>query len=151
MGSGITNSILMMLVIMMSINVGLAFTQNAVDDLTKPYNRTTPSILNEQLSPLSSYHDGSLNNGSSLITSDMLPSDDAVTDDTGNIFTDTYTALKSWVSGGVETLGFLANVLVQPAGFMRNIGIPTSICLVVQILWSMIFIILITAWIMGRT
>ena len=136
-----------MLIIMLSINVGLAFTQTAVNNLTS----TPPSIMTVSNTPLSNYYNGSLQNGTSLITSSMIPTDEGVSDDTGNLFTDTYTALKNWVSTGVEGLGFLANVLVQPAGFLRDIGTPLPIALSIQILWSIMFIILITAWIMGRT
>ena len=145
MGQGITNSILLMLVIMLSINIGLAFTQNAVEGLNSDV-----SILNESRSPLNNYYTGTLESGTSLITQDLLPSDDSVTGDTGNIFTDTYTALKSYVTTGLDSIGFLGNVLSQPAGFLRDVDVPMPICLSIQILWSMMFIILITAWIMGR-
>lgn len=147
MGSGITNSILLMLVIMLSINVGLTFTQTAILDLG-----STASVLNTSNSPLSNYHTGNLQTGTSLITEDMIPSgNDTVTGDTGNIFTDTYVALKTYVSTGLDSIGFLVNVLNQPAGFLRTIGINAGICLAIQIIWSMMFLIFITAWIMGRT
>jgi hypothetical protein len=145
MGAGITNSILLMLVIMLSINVGLSFSQSAVDDLRHV------SIITTDSSPLKNYYNGSLQNGTSLITMDLLPADNVISGDTGNIFTDTYVALKSYVKTGSNTLGFFVNVLVQPAGFLGGIGVPSAICLAIQIIWSMIFIILITAWIMGRS
>jgi len=135
-----------MLIIMLSINIGLAFTQNAVEGLNSDV-----SVLNESRSPLNNYYTGTLESGTSLITQDLLPSDDSVTGDTGNIFTDTYTALKSYVTTGLDSIGFLSNVLSQPAGFLRDVNVPMPICLSIQILWSMMFIILITAWIMGRS
>ena len=147
MGSGITNSILLMLVVMLSINVGLTFTQTAVDGLTSDV-----TILNEGTSPLNNYYSGSLENGTSLITSDFLPTANAtVTGDTGNFFTDTYTIARTYVTTGLSGVGFLVNVLSQPAGFLRDVGINSAICLAIQIIWSMMFIILITAWILGRT
>jgi hypothetical protein len=150
MGSGITNSILLMLVIMLSINVGLSFTQSAVGslNLTK-----TPSILNESSSPLNNYYKGSdLTSGVSLINASWIPSDEATADTgTGNIFTDTYVALKTYVSTGLKSIGFLVNLLKQPGGFLKDVGVPSAICLAIQIIWSIMFIFLITAWIMGRT
>ena len=131
---------------MLSINVGLSFTQTAINDLNSDV-----TILTIGSDPLSSYHSGSLENGTSTITGDMLPSGEVIEGDTGNIFTDTYVSLKSWVVGGVNSLGFLANVLVQPAGFLKGVGVPSSIVLVIQIIWSLMFLILITAWLMGRS
>ena len=150
MGQGITTSILLMLVIMLSMNVGLTFTQSAVDSLNVT---NTPTVLNASNSPLSNYYSGSsLSTGVSVLNESYIPSDDVTADtDDGNIFTDTYVALKNWVGTGLSSLGFLANLLTQPAGFLKTIGVPYAICLAIQIIWSMMFIILITAWIMGRT
>ena len=146
MGTGITNSILMMLVIMLSINVGLALVQYGMEEL-----QIVVTVINIDSSPLSNYYSGSLENGSSLITSDLLPSDDTTQiGDTGDSYTDTYTALRSYVSTGLSSVGFLANALTQPAGFLVDVGVKKPIALSIQIIWSMIFIILITAWIMGR-
>jgi len=143
MGSGVTNSILMMLVIMLSINVGLAFTQYSVAELNSDV-----TVINIGSSPLNNYYSGSLENGTSLITEDFLPSDDTTQiGDTGDSFTDTYTALRSYVSTGLSSLGFLANALTQPAGFLIDVGVKKPVALSIQI----IFLILITAWIMGRS
>jgi hypothetical protein len=144
MAESLTNSIILMLVIMLSINVGLTFTQSAIDDLNHV------SVLNTSNSPLSNYHTGSLTNGTSLVTSSYLPSGEAITEDTGTVFTDSYIVLKSFVSSGLDTLGFLVNILNQPAGFLKDVGVPSAISLSLQIIWSMMFIFLITAWIMGR-
>ena len=146
MGQGITNSILLMLVIMLSINVGLAFTQTAVDDLA------TLSILNQTSSPLKNYYIGdNLSVGVSNITADMLPSSESVTEGESSSFTDIFVSLKSYVNVGLSSIGFIANVLVQPAGFLRDVGFPYAICLAVQIIWSMMFLLFVVAWIMGRT
>ena len=149
MANGITTSIILMLVIMLSMNIGLSFTQEAVNEL----NSTNPvTVITTSSSPLSNYYTGSLANGTSTVNADYIPQDDAYeTGDTGNLFTDTYVALKSWVNTGLGALGFLANIFVQPAGFLSKVGVAPAICLSIQILWSMIFLLLITAWIMGRT
>lgn len=132
---------------MLTINVGLTFTQSAVDDLG-----SSATVLNTSSSPLSLYHTGTLQNGTSLINDSYLPNDDVTADtDTGNFFTDTYVALRTWTTTGLKSLGFFVNVLTQPAGFLRTIGVNPAITLAVQIIWSMIFIFLVTAWIMGRT
>jgi len=151
MGNGITNSILLMLVVMLAINVGLTFTQTAVSELRT--NTTDLSILNESNSPLSNYYSGtSLESGVSLINSSYIPSDDTSADSgDSSTFTDIYVALRSWVSSGLNSLGFLGNMLLQPAGFLRDIGVNTAIVLSIQIIWGMMFILLLTAWIMGRT
>jgi len=147
MAQGITNSILVMLIIMLSINIGLTMVQSSVDDLGVDL-----SVLNASKSPLTNYHTGDLDSGTSLIDKDYIPSDvSADADESTNSFTDVFVAMRSWVSAGLDSLGFLANLLLQPAGFMRDVGFNSAVCLSVQILWSMTFIFLLTAWIMGRT
>ena len=144
MSQGITNSVIVMLIIMLSINVGLAFTQEATESLGSGV-----TVLED--SPLSNYHTGSLENGTSLITEDLLPSDTDVATDDSNSFTDIYIALRTFTTSGLESISFLASVMLQPAGFLKTVGVPTPITLSIQILWSMVFLILVTAWIMGRT
>ena len=147
MGNGITSSILLMLVIMLTINIGLTFTQTAVKDLGSDL-----TVLNSSSSPLSNYHTGTLQDGTSLINESYIPGDDVTADtDEGNIFTDIYVALRTWTTTGLSSLKFVANILVQPAGFLRTVGVNSGICLAIQILWSMVFVFLLTAWIMGRT
>jgi len=41
-------------------------------------------------------------------------------------------------------------MLGQPAGFLRDIDVPSSIALAFQVIWSMIFLLFLTAWFMGR-
>lgn len=143
----VTSTIGLMLVIMLSINIGLAMTQAGVNSLTD--EGTT--FFNDSNSPYNNYITGDIVNGDISLNNDYLPSDEAVTGDTGNIITDTYSSTQSWFKQKLEPLGFITNMFNQPRGFLLDIGIPNSIALPIQVLWGVIFLLFITAFIMGRT
>ena len=145
MGQGLTFSVLGMLVIMLSINIGLAMTDYAVASISDL------DIMDVDNTPLANYYTGGLDNGTSTVTSDLLPDDNTVVGDTGNTFTDTFITARTFIKSSLGSLGFLGSVLGQPAGFLRRVGVPSAITLSIQIIWSITFIILVTAWLVGRS
>lgn len=132
-----------MISVMLAINIGLAMFQSAVLEV----NPAGVSFFDVDNTPYATY----ARNGTLLVDASYLPSDDAVEGDvSGNIFTDTYLKIKSWTQQKLAPLGFLANVLGQPYGFLNDIGIPLSISLAIGVLWYMVALIVIVSWWMGR-
>jgi len=81
---------------------------------------------------------------------DLLPSGEAsVNPETGNIFTDTFSASRSWI---LETtgLGYLINLLGAPAQFLYSIGLPAAFAWGIGALWYGITLFLLVAFILGR-
>ena len=142
----ITSTIAIMFILMLSINIALAFTQAGVTSLDPDAER----FFNDSTSPYNNYISGGIENGDVTLGQDYLPSDEEVVGDTGNLLTDTYTNAKAWLKQKLEPLGFISNLFSQPKGFLLMIGIPSSIALAVQVIWNGIMLLFLTAWILGR-
>jgi hypothetical protein len=69
--------------------------------------------------------------------------------DSGNVFTDTFTALKNWVS---ETTGFnyLVGIVKAMPTFLSIIGLPQEIAYSLGALWHIFTLFLVISWIGGR-
>lgn len=145
---GNTGTLALMLIIMLSINIGLAFTQTGVNSITEQSN--TLGDFNTENTPYNNYITGDLTTGTSNINSNLLPSDEAVTGDTGNIITDTYTSSKTWFKKDLTGVSFMTNLFNQPRGFLVAVGIPNAIATAIQVLWGMLAVIFTAAFIFGR-
>ena len=146
MGSS-TSVIATMLLVMLFINVGLAMLQAGVTSL----NPDGDEFFDVTNTPYNKYITGGVLDGTSVIDDSFLPSDDVTVEgdsDQWNVFKQA----KAWfkTSKLATVLGFTSNMLGQPAGFLRDIDVPSSIALAFQVIWSMIFLLFLTAWFMGR-
>lgn len=142
-----TTTIATMLVIMLSINIGLAMLQAGVESV----NPDGDSFFNVSNTPYDKYIDGDIVSGASVLDDSYLPSDDVSVEsdsDGWNVFKQAKAWFKS--SKMATGLSFISNMMGQPAGFMRDIGIPSSIALAFQVIWSILFILFLTAFFMGR-
>lgn len=74
---------------------------------------------------------------------------ETVTADTGNTFTDTFESVKGWFNKIEEKFGMLTGILKQPAGFMKQVGIPQPIRVGFSIIWYSIALILVIGFIRG--
>jgi hypothetical protein len=136
-----TSSLITMLLIMMTINISLTLFQSAIIEAGG-----SATIINSS-SPYNNYIQGN----SLVVDESYLPADsESEADNSGNIFTDTYDTFKSWVKKTMEPLGFLSSMLTQPYGFLKDIGLPIDICLAIAVLWYLIALVLIVAFIGGR-
>ena len=93
-------------------------------------------------------------NGTYDIPSDpgaYLPSGGAtsISPDTGNVFTDTFTSIKTWF---VDTtgLGWLLAILSGPKIILQAIGLPLAAAWAIAALWYGITLFIIVAFIWGR-
>lgn len=138
-----TNQMILIVIIMLSFNIGLHMFQQAILEV----NSDGEQFFDTDKSPYSNY----VSNNTLVVDDSYLPSDDAVEGDTsGNIFTDTYDKIKSWTQTTLAPFKFLGNILRQPYGFLNDIGFPVSIALAIGVLWYMFAIIIIVSWWMGR-
>jgi len=138
-----TTQMIFIVSIMLAMNVGLAMFQGAITEA----NPDGSFLFDISESPYANY----VQNDTLIVDSSYLPTDDSVEGDTsGNIFTDTYDKIKSWTQRTLAPLGFLANILSQPYGFLNDLNLPSSIALAIGVFWYMLAIIIIISWWMGR-
>ena len=95
----IHNQLIWIVSIMLSVNIGLSFVQAAVTDV----NPGGPQFIDIENTPYANY----VQNEQLVVGDEYLPEDDAVTaSSSGNVFTDTYRSMKSWVESRLSGLGF---------------------------------------------
>jgi len=132
------------LVIVLSINVMLFLGQAASISL----NPSGVSYYNSTGSLLSDFDDGGY-----ILPSDpqaLLPSGESSVDpETGNIYTDTFAASRSWILDSTG-LGYLVNMLSAPAQFLYSIGLPAAFSWAVGGLWYAVTLFVLVAFILGR-
>ena len=132
------------LVIMLSINVMLFLGQAAALSM----NSDGVVFYNNDGTLISDFDNGNYTIPNN--PDDLLPSgESSVNPETGNIFTDTFSASRSWI---LETtgLGYLVNLLGAPAQFLYAIGVPAAFAWAVGALWYGVTLFVIVAFILGR-
>ena len=108
--------------------------------------------FNEDLNILTKFNAGT--NGTYDLPSDpggQIPGGGAtsISPDTGNVFTDTFTSIKSWF---VDTLGlgWILSILQGPKVILTAIGLPLAAAWALASLWYGITLFIIVAFIWGR-
>lgn len=129
-------SLIMMVIVMLSINIGLGLYDSAITS----YNPDFDSIINFNSSPASAYlSDKSLSGGLNTDVSLALPDTaDSVDVESGNIFTDTWKSVKNWFG----SFGIISDVLDQPRGFLVSIGVPLIYANSFGLLWYVMIVFL---------
>lgn len=142
-----STTIVIMLVVMLSINIGLAMYQEG----TKSINADSAQFMDVENTPYQNYIEGGIENGSSKLDESYLPSDVTGTE-SDNEDWNLFQKAKSWFQSSKlgQGLGFIGNMMGQPGGFMKDIGIPNSIALAFQVIWSVVFIFLTVSFFIGR-
>ena len=69
--------------------------------------------------------------------------------DSGNVFTDTFSAAVSWFTGATG-LTYLYNVLSAPSNFLKAIGLPDAFAFAVGAMWYGFTLLTIVAFVLGR-
>jgi len=132
-----------MISLMLAMNIGLAMVQGAIDEV----NPAGPAFFNVSESPYASY----VVNGTLVVDDSYLPSEEAVQEDpVGNFFTDAFSNLRSWTREKLGPLSFASNVLKQPYGFLKDVGIPNPIAVALGVFWYLIALIILVSWWIGR-
>jgi len=74
-----------------------------------------------------------------------------VDEDTGNIFTDVFKSFRGWVDKMEARFGLATSILKQPAGFLREIGVPGFIVNAFAIVWYLMGSLALIMLFAGRT
>ena len=140
-----TTTISTMLILMLMINVGLAFMQAGVTDLGGETD-----FFDVENTPYNNYVTGGIS-GTSNLDGSYLPGETTGTSESSDDW-NMFSQAKSWVqTSKISTgLGFASNLISQPGGFLKDVGVPGEIATSFQVLWGIVFIFLIMAWILGR-
>ena len=130
------------LIIVLMINAFMILGQTAITNIN-PGDAT--QFFNPIGSPLYTYATNGTVNGSN--SANNLPSDvSSVDPNTGARYTDTWTTVKNWITGG---LSVILSILTGPYLFLEAIGLPLEFTLIIGLLWYSMTIFLIVNWIKG--
>jgi hypothetical protein len=133
-----------MVVIMLAMNVAMAMTQGALLEV----NPSGEVFFDVAASPYANY----ASDTDILVDDSYIPQDtDIEADTSGNVFSDTYKTMKSWVQITLEPLGFIVDILKQPYGFLTDLDVPPAIALAVGAIWYIIALLVFVSWLMGRS
>lgn len=100
-------------------------------DLLDRYGNRTTGTLNE-------------------FNADALPeSEDSVSPETGNVFTDMFRTAKSWVLKSTGA-GYIIDFLSAPVDLLRSVGLGAQLIFIIGALWYGIFVFLIVSWLLNR-
>lgn len=81
-----------------------------------------------------------------------LPSaESSISVETGNIFTDSFTGLRNWISTVGAGLSILGDLLSAPYVFLTALHLPAAFVGVVGTLWYAFSLFLVVAWLFGRS
>lgn len=139
------------LVIVLAVNVFLFLGQHAVLQI-EPL--TGSQFFDAQGSIICSFETGECANTSTYLLDDIdpstgLPTDESVTTDTGNIFTDTFNAAKDWITR-TTGLDYLNSMISAPSNFLKAIGTPGPIAFALGAFWYGVTLFLVITWLLGR-
>ena len=138
------------LMIVMGINAMLFLGQMAVLDIN-PSGTTFYHCEDGSLAQFEA--DGCTGSNYVLNSTDpasQLPSGvSSVSPETGNIFTDTFTTIKSWFLD-TSGLSYLVSILSAPMTFLSALGLPQAFNFALGSLWYGVTLFLILAFLLGR-
>ena len=138
-----TMQMITLMSIMMVMNIALMFVQGAILEV----NPSGQIFFNESSSPYANY----AGSDSLLVDDSLIPADDSIeADSSGNVFSDTYRTMKAWTRTALAPLNFIADILKQPYGFLKDIGLPVSVALAVGAIWYITALLIFVSWLMGR-
>jgi len=129
-------------VIMLSINLGLGLYDVGVQS----YNPSFGGISDFNSSPASYYVNANFVNGSLTNNTDIIPiTADSVSLDTGASYTDSWKTTSKFMKG----LQITKDILIQPYGFLVDIGVPSIFSTFFGVLWYILFLFMIIGAIKG--
>ena len=135
-------SFLLGVVLMLSINLGLGLYDVGVAS----YNPDFGGLSDFSSSPASQYANGVYGNSSLINNTDVIPDTaDSISLDTGASYTDSWKTTSKFMKG----LQIVKDILVQPYGFLVDIGVPGIYSTFFGIIWYVLFMFLIIGAIKG--
>lgn len=140
-------SLLIMIVIMVSTNVGFGLWDNGVVS----YNPDYVSGIDYSSTPVATMTiGGNLSSDLIIDTSFAVPeSADSVDADTGNIFTDIYKSVTGWATRVDSKYTMVTGVLHEPARTLKNIGVPVIYANSFGLIWYAVLLFLLVSFFKG--
>lgn len=136
--------------VVMCINVMLFLGQVAALQV----NADAPKFHDCQGSLLGSFEAGNCSAGTYVLddsnpTARLASGETSISPDTGNIFTDAFTALKNWF---LESTGFsyIVQMLSAPYNFLKALQLPPAFVFAVGTMWYGVTLLLIILVLIGR-
>lgn len=136
--------------VVMAINVMLFLGQIAAIEV----NADAPRFHDCQGSILGSFESGNCSAGTYILddsnpTERLASGETSVSPETGNIFTDAFTALKNWFLN-VTGLSYIVQILSAPYNFLKALMLPQAFVFAVGTLWYGVTLFLIILVLIGR-
>jgi len=129
------------------MNVLMFLTQAAMLDI----NPEGPQFFNCKGSMLEGYDknkcEGSPALDNSKISSDLPTAEGSVSPTTGNLFTDTFSSIKTWFSRKID---FISQIVTAPYNMLEYAGAPDSFRFAIGTLWYGLTFFLILAFFWGE-
>lgn len=142
-----SNFISTMLLIMLSINVFLGMADFAMGSMNSDV-----SYFDFTKTPASNMTEGRVIN--STLTADYGDAEvklaDSVDVGSGSSFTDSFRSTKGWWDKMDDSFGIATSILRQPAGFMKDIGLPSVIYVSFGAIWYGLGLIALIYLLTGR-
>jgi len=140
------DSLLSAVILVLSLNLIMFLVGAGIADIggANPFN-TEKNVLNK-------FNSGT--NGTYDLPSDpgaALPGGGAtsISPDTGNVFTDTFTSIKTWFVDATG-LGWILSILQGPKIILTTMGLPAAAAWAIAALWYGITLFIIVAFLWGR-
>lgn len=141
------------LLMVLCVNAMLFLGQAAVTNL----NPEGPQFYNCKDSLIGSYEVNNcanntvyvLNDGGGNVTSQLPTGAGTITIASGNIFTDTFSAIANWFAQ-IPGLKYLYNFVAAPANFIKSLQLPTEMSFAIGAIWYGVLIFMIAAFFFGR-
>lgn len=77
-------------------------------------------------------------------------SDPTTTSSTGNVFTDTWGAIKGWWSKAVNGVKYIGTLASTVPNFLSSIGLPKELSFVLGVVWYAFSVIIMISFIRGN-
>jgi len=98
---------------------------------------------------LNNYGNSSLGTINSF-SSEVLPtSENSISPETGNIFTDTFNTAKNWLIN-TTGIGYIIGLLSAPVTLLQSLGLPSLLVWVIGTAWFGFIIFLIIGWLFNK-
>lgn len=137
-----SSSLMTGIMIMLVISGLLTMVNLAVNN----YNPDSTFGNNNMLDRYGNKDAGTLNS----FNNDYLPeSEDSVSPETGNVFTDMFRTAKSWI---LKTTGaqYVIDYLQAPIILLKSMNLPTQLIWIIGAMWYGVFVFLIVSWLLNR-
>ena len=137
-----SNTVVMVLLIILSIDVVFFLSQEAV-------NNINPDGIQFSNSHIITDYGSNYTINPDDVSLAFPDTEGSINPETGNIFTDGFTAVKTWFSD-TSGLTYLKNFVGAPVMFLSGLGLPQAFTFSISALWYGLTLFTLIAFALGR-